>query len=79
MTGRGAASGYAMLVLAALGITGAWGPLSSWPALLLKGRSRAPGYAFFNSFAGWCALPPCLLPAHGRTRPWMLCGLCCSV
>ena len=53
MEARGAASGFAMLVLAALGITGAWGPICSWPKLLLSGRARAPGYGFFNSFAGW--------------------------
>ena len=58
MEARGAASGFAMLVLAALGITGAWGPICSWPKLLLSGRARAPGYGFFNSFAGWCAALP---------------------
>ena len=65
MAANGAACGYALLVLAALGITGAWGPIGSWPALLLKGRSRAPGYAFYNSFAGWCGPLWLPLPASG--------------
>ena len=65
MAANGAARGYALLVLAALGITGAWGPIGSWPALLLKGRSRAPGYAFYNSFAGWCGPAWLLLLASG--------------
>jgi hypothetical protein len=64
-----AGSAYALLVLAALGITGSWGPLTSWPALLLCGRAKAPGFGFFNAFASWCALAcrgsaPCMQHMH---------------
>ena len=65
MAARGAASGYGLLVLAAMGIVGSWGPITSWPALLLSGRSRAPGYAFFNSFAGWSGPATTPLLTHG--------------
>ena len=52
---RGAVATFAALVAAALGITGSWGPLNSWPALLLRGRAKAPGFGFVNAFASWCA------------------------
>jgi len=66
---HGAASAYALLVLAALGITGSWGPLTSWPALLLCGRAKAPGFGFFYAFASWRAparrgRAPCMQHVH---------------